>query len=54
MQEKWMNIITDLLDDHNVILYALLSLAFLYPEQAELVTGGILGFWVRDKTAKIE
>jgi hypothetical protein len=51
MAEKWMNIITDLLDDHNMILYVLFALACIYPEQQELISGGILGFWVRDKTA---
>jgi len=45
MKDKLMTILQDLLDDHNVILYALVLLAVIYPEQAEIIVGAIAGFW---------
>ena len=47
-----MDIIKDLLDDRNVILYVLFILALVYPSQAEIVVGGVLGYWARDKVEK--
>lgn len=47
MKEEILKIISDLLDDHNVALYALLLLAILTPDLRELIAGGILGYWTK-------
>jgi hemerythrin-like domain-containing protein len=49
--EKWMEIIKDLLDDHNVILYALFILACIYPGEAKPIIAGMLGFWAKGKVS---
>jgi hypothetical protein len=43
--KNWVGIITDLLDDHNIILYALVLLAIMYPEQQGTIVGAIAGYW---------
>ena len=49
MQEKLLAIVQDLLDDHNIILYALMALAIIYPEEAKPIVAGMLGFWAKGK-----
>lgn len=46
---KALDILKDLLDDHNVIFYGLITLAIIYPGYSSEIAAGILGFWVRDK-----
>jgi hypothetical protein len=45
MNKDWKAIVADLLDDHNIILYALTILAIMYPEQQGTIVGAIAGFW---------
>lgn len=45
--ESILKILQDLLDDHNVALYALVTLAIIQPELRELIAGGILGYWTK-------
>jgi hypothetical protein len=42
-----LDIVRDLLDDHNVALYVLLILAIIQPDIRELIAGGILGYWTK-------
>ena len=47
--EFW-RIAKDLLDDRNIILYALFALAVIYPNEAKTVVAGILGYWAKGST----
>jgi hypothetical protein len=40
-------ILKDLLDDHNVILYCLFILALVYPTEAKTIVAGVLGYWAK-------
>jgi len=50
MKETILGIVKDLLDDRNIILYLLFILAIITPELRELIAGGVLGYWTKDKT----
>ena len=52
MMEKWQAMLAGMLDDHNLVIYLLFTLAMVYPDLAEGVTGGLLGFLVRDKVVQ--
>jgi hypothetical protein len=52
MKEAIIGIVKDLLDDRNVILYFLFILAMATPELRELVVGGVLGYWTKEKVDK--
>lgn len=41
-------ILIDLLDDRNIILYALMLLAIIQPDIRELIAGGLLGYWTKE------
>jgi hypothetical protein len=47
MTQQIMDIVKDLLDDRNIILYVLFVLALYYPDLAEIIAGGILGYWAK-------
>lgn len=52
MKETLTDIMKDLLDDRNVILYFLFILAIATPDLRELVVGGVLGYWTKEKVEK--
>ena len=52
MKEKFLEIMKDLTDDHNIVFYGLFILALKYPELSSEIASGMLGFWVRDKALK--
>ena len=47
MGQQIIELLKDLLDDHNVTLYMLFVLALVTPELRELIAGGILGYWTK-------
>jgi hypothetical protein len=52
MKDTLMQILKDLLDDHNIALYILCILALTTPALRELIAGGILGYWTKSTKEK--
>ena len=47
MKEKFMELIADLFDDHNMILYVIALIAILEPALREYALVGILAYWAK-------
>lgn len=54
MKEKLVEILADLLDDHNMVLYALILLALYDQTEIKTVIAGMLGYWAKSNAMKGE